>query len=51
MCIEALAENATWEDVLSQVQVWKAIEEGIEDADEGRLVDTTTVRTELGLPV
>jgi predicted transcriptional regulator len=48
--VEALADDATWEDLIYQIYVREAIEDGIRDADAGRLVDTATVRAELGLP-
>ena len=47
--VEALSDDATWEDLIYQIYVREAIEDGIRDADAGRLVDTATVETELGL--
>jgi len=47
--VESLSEDATWEDLMYQIYVRQAIEEGIRDADEGRLTDTAQVRAELGL--
>ena len=49
MLVEALPEDATWDDLIQQVYVSEAIEEGLQDADAGRLVDTAKVRAELGL--
>ncbi len=48
--VEGLSEDATWEDLIYKIYVREAIEDGLRDADAGRLVDTTTVRAELGLP-
>lgn len=48
--VESLSDDATWEDLIYQIYVREAIEDGIRDADSGRLVDTATVRAELGLP-
>ena len=47
--VESLAEDATWDDLMYRLYVRQAIEEGIRDADEGRLTDTAQVRAELGL--
>ena len=47
--VESLAENATWDDLMYQIYVRQAIEDGIRDADAGRLVDTAQVRAEFGL--
>lgn len=47
--VESLADDATWDDLMYQIYVRQAIEEGIRDADEGRLTDTAQVRSELGL--
>jgi predicted transcriptional regulator len=46
--VESLSDDATWEDLIYQIYVREAIEDGIRDADAGRLVDTATVRAELG---
>jgi len=47
--VESLGENATWDDLMYQIYVRQAIEEGIRDADAGRLTDTSQVRAEFGL--
>ena len=47
--VESLAENATWDDLMYQIYVRQAIEEGIRDANEGRLTETAQVRAEFGL--
>jgi predicted transcriptional regulator len=47
--IESLADDATWDDLMYRIYVRQAIEEGIRDADEGRLTDTQQVRAEFGL--
>jgi predicted transcriptional regulator len=47
--VESLAEDATWDDLMYQIYVRQAIEDGIRDADEGRLVETAQVRAEFGL--
>jgi predicted transcriptional regulator len=48
--VEALADDATWDDLMYQIYVREAIEEGLRDADEGRVVNTATVRADFGLP-
>jgi predicted transcriptional regulator len=47
--VESLAEDATWDDLMYQIYVRQAIEDGIRDADAGRLTDTEQVRAEFGL--
>ncbi len=48
--VDALPDNATWEDLIYRLYVREAIEAGIRDADAGRVVDVTQVRAEYGLP-
>ncbi len=48
--IEALPEDATWEDLMYQVYVRNAIESGLEDSEAGRTVDVKQVRAKFGLP-
>ena len=47
--IDALPDNATWDDVMYRVYVRQCIEAGIEDADAGRVVDVEEVRQKFGL--
>jgi predicted transcriptional regulator len=48
--VESLPENATWDDVMYHVYVRQAIEAGLRDAAEGRVVDVSEVRRQFGLP-
>lgn len=48
--VEALPDDATWEDLIYRIYVREAIEAGIRDADAGRVVDVSAVRAEYGLP-
>ena len=48
--VDSLPEDATWDDLMYEVYVRKAIEAGITDADAGRLVDAKEVRRRFGLP-
>ena len=36
--IEDLPDNATWEDLMREIYVHKAIEAGLADSDEGRTI-------------
>ncbi|MEX0704232.1 MAG: hypothetical protein WD069_19185 [Planctomycetales bacterium] len=42
--IDALPENATWDDVMHRVYVRQCIDSGLEDAEAGRVVDVENVR-------
>ena len=48
--VDSLPDDATWDDLMYEVYVRKAIEAGITDADAGRLVDVKEVRRRFGLP-
>lgn len=48
--VEALPENATWEDLIDRLYVRESIEAGIRDADAGHVVDVSVIRAEYGLP-
>jgi len=48
--IDALPDDATWEDVIYRLYVREARGGGIRDADAGRVVDVSQVRAEYGLP-
>ena len=47
--IDSLPGDATWDDVMHRVYVRQAVEAGLRDADEGRLVDVSEVRRQFGL--
>ncbi|HKI01550.1 MAG TPA: hypothetical protein VKK31_06185 [Thermoanaerobaculia bacterium] len=48
--VEDLPEDATWDDLMYRIYVRQAIEAGIRDADEGRVVEVEEVRARFGLP-
>ena len=48
--IEALPENATWDDLMYKIYVRQAIQSGIEDSEAGRTVGVKDVRARFGLP-
>lgn len=47
--VNALPQDATWDDLMYQIYVRQSIEAGIKDADEGRVVDVDKVRHKFGL--
>jgi hypothetical protein len=47
--IDALPDDATWDDVMYRVYVRQCVDAGIEDADAGRVVDVDDVRRGFGL--
>lgn len=49
--LDNLPEDATWEDLMYEIYVRQAIEAGIEDSVDGRMVEVAEVRAKFGLPV
>ncbi len=47
--IDALPVDATWDDVMYHVYVRQCVDVGIEDAENGRVVDVAEVRQKFGL--
>lgn len=47
--IDALPDNATWEDVMYRIYVRQAIESGLQDLEADRGVDVDEVRRSFGL--
>jgi hypothetical protein len=47
--IEQLPETATWDDLMYEIYVRKAIEAGLADSDVGRTLDVKEVRAKFGL--
>lgn len=47
--VEELPENATWDDLMYRIYVRQAVEAGLRDSDDGRVVDVREIRTEFGL--
>ncbi|QVL50046.1 MAG: hypothetical protein KFB96_06140 [Thiocapsa sp.] len=48
--IDQLPGNATWEDLMYEIYVREAIEQGIEDSNAGRTKDVGEIRRKYGLP-
>jgi hypothetical protein len=46
---DALPDDATWDDVMYRVYVRQAVNAGLQDVAEGRLVDVAEVRRQFGL--
>ena len=46
---DTLPDNATWDDVMYRVCVRQAVDAGLQDSAEGRLVDVAEVRRQFGL--
>ncbi len=44
-----LPDDATWDQVVYELAVRRAIERGVADADAGRVVDVAEIRAEFGL--
>jgi predicted transcriptional regulator len=47
--IEALPDDATWQDLLYALELRSDIEAGLADAKAGRVTDTDELRREYGL--
>ena len=47
--IDALPEDATWEDLMYRVYVRQCIDAGVDDADAGHVIDVGDVRRQFGL--
>jgi predicted transcriptional regulator len=48
--IDRLPEDATRDDLMDEVYVRAAIENGIQDSDAGRTISVEEVRAQFGLP-
>lgn len=48
--VDALSDNATWDDVMRKAYERQAIESGIADSEAGRVTDVEAVRRKYGLP-
>lgn len=47
--VDELSDDATWEDLLREVALRRAIEEGLEDVEADRTMSTDELREELGV--
>ena len=48
--VDQLAVDATWDDLMHEIYVREAIDQGLEDSNAGRTKDVREVRTRYGLP-
>jgi predicted transcriptional regulator len=48
--IDALPNDASWDEVMYRIYVRQAIEAGLRDADAGKLVEVSEVRKKFALP-
>ena len=48
--VDALPDNATWDDVMRKAYERQAIESGLADSEAGRVTDVEAVRRKYGLP-
>lgn len=48
--IDDLPADATWEDLMHEIYVRKAIEKGLEDSRAGRTREVNEIRRKYGLP-
>ena len=48
--VDKLPEDATWDDLMHEIYVRQAIEQGLADSREGRTTDVAEVRRKYGLP-
>ena len=48
--VDALPDNATWDDVMRKAYERQAIESGLADSEAGRVTDVEAVREKYGLP-
>lgn len=48
--IDALPDEATWDDVMYTVYVRQCVESGLKDVEAGRIVSVEEVRRRFGLP-
>jgi predicted transcriptional regulator len=45
--VDALPDGATWDDLMDELYVRQAVEQGLADADAGRLASVDDVRARL----
>ena len=47
--VDKMPENSTWDDLIHEIYVRLAIEEGLADSEAGRTKDVREIREEYGL--
>lgn len=48
--IDQLPANATWDDLMHEIYIREAIEQGLKDSKTGRTKDVAEIRKKYGLP-
>ena len=48
--IDKLPADATWDDLMEQIYVRQAIENGLRDSEQGKLQSVQGIRQKYGLP-
>ena len=48
--VDQLPSNATWDDLIHEIYVREAIENGVEDSKAGRTKEVSEIRKKYGLP-
>ena len=48
--IDQLPANATWDDLMHEIYIREAIEQGLKDSKAGRTKDVAEIRKKYGLP-
>jgi hypothetical protein len=49
--VEKLPNSSTWDDLMYEIYVRQAVEEGLKDSRAGRTTDVKEVRKKFGLPI
>jgi len=49
MLVDKMPDNATWDDLMHEIYVREAIEQGLSDSKAGRTTDVREVRAKYGL--
>ena len=48
--VEELPEESSWDDLMYEIYVRQSVEEGLADADAGRVTSVEDLRESFGLP-
>lgn len=48
--VDQMPENSTWDDLIHEIYVREAIEQGLADSKAGRTIEVREVRAQYGLP-
>ncbi len=48
--VDQMPDNSTWDDLIHEIYVREAIDQGLADSKAGRTMDVREVRAQYGLP-